>query len=137
MKLFRKIAMLASVFTLGALSTPSWALNSKDFTADSFVKDRDSGATIIVDVYADWCPTCKKQKGDLSSLLGSEAYKSVILYKLNYDKKDLVQSFSKLINKPIPRQSTIAVFKNKKLTEFSVAQTGETLKAQLVKAMQN
>jgi hypothetical protein len=66
--------------------------------------------------------------------LAEPKYKDVVVFRLDFDDKSLVKSFSDLIAKPIPRQSTIVVFSGTKLVAFSVAEQGASLKAQLDKA---
>ncbi|NCN28201.1 thioredoxin family protein [bacterium] len=137
MKITKKLMTGICTLALALMAQNLWAVTAQDFTAESFTKDRDSGAAVVVDIYADWCPTCKKQATDLTKILKDKSFKNVKLYKLDYDQKDLVQEFSKLIDRPIPRQSTIVVFKNKKLKEFSVAQTGEELVTKITEALKN
>lgn len=115
------------------------------FTAVSFETDgfeqkkfqtaQKNGEIILVDIYANWCSTCKKQGAEISELFKNEKYKNIKIFKLDYDDKNLVNNFSKLIDRPIPRQSTIVVFKGKIIISFSVAETGEKLKEAVDKAV--
>ena len=125
--LFLSILFLFS-FSAGAFEPSVYEENA-------FLADQDKGRVILVDVYAKWCPTCKKQHSDIAELFKDEKYKGVKTYKLDYDNKSLVAQFSKLIGKPIPRQSTVVVFKGKDVISFSVAETGDKLKVAIDKAL--
>lgn len=113
---------------------PSFALTPESFDKSRFLEAQKSQKVVLVDVFAKWCPTCKAQHADLKTFLAEPKYKDVVVFRLDFDDKVLVKSFSDLIAKPIPRQSTIVVFSGTKLVAFSVAEQGAALKAQLDKA---
>ena len=124
----------AFALVLSLWSSQGFAFNAVDFDAKAFQAAQSEDKVIIVDVFATWCPTCKRQHKDLESILSDTKYKDVVTFKVDFDKKDVVKAFEKLIDKKIPRQSTIVIFKGKKLVAFSVAERGEKLKNHLEKA---
>jgi thioredoxin 1 len=128
-KMFYTFAMILSMW-----SSQGFAFSALDFEAKAFQSAQAENKIILVDVFATWCPTCKAQQKDLESILKDPKYKDVVTLKINFDNKEVVKEFGKLIDKKIPRQSTILVFKGKERVSFSVAERGEKLKEHLDKA---
>lgn len=90
----------------------------KNFEAALFAKAQESEQTILLDFYASWCPTCRRQKPVLDALLASEEFKEVVPFLVDYDtaaelKKEL----------GVRRQSTLVVFKGKKEVGRSIGVT--------------
>jgi len=76
------------------------------------------GKTIVVDVYADWCPTCRAQAPILEKLRTETQSSDVLYVKVNFDEE---KAFLKAHR--IPRQSTVLVFKGMDEIARSIAQT--------------
>lgn len=132
----RNILLMSIVFvSAGFLASPVFAFSAQDFNKKSFESAQKEGKAIMVDVYASWCPTCKAQHKDLEAIFKEDQFKDVVSFKLDFDNKDLVRSFEKLIDKRIPRQSTIVFFKGDKIVGFSVAERSDKLQAHLEKAL--
>jgi len=75
---------------------------------------------VLVDVYADWCPTCKQQEPLISALIGSPEFKDYTVLKVNFDtQKDVRQTLR------VNYQSTLIVFRGKREVARS---TGDTNK---------
>lgn len=120
--MFRLFALIAA---LGALVVGtmqlSAAADTKGWTtydAADFMMAQKKGKTIVVDVYADWCPTCRAQAPILDELRVEKQSSDVLFVKVNYDEhKDFLRQ------NRIPRQSTVLVFKGMEETARSIAQT--------------
>ena len=82
-----------------------------------------AGKPVIVDVQADWCPTCKQQKPIVQSLVQQPKLKDVTVFVADFDKETALK---KRIN--VSMQSTFVVFKGGKEVGRS---TGVTDKAAL------
>lgn len=97
----------------------------------AFEKALAEGKPVIVDFFADWCPTCKAQKPHVQSLLGEPKLKHVTLFIADYDKeKDLKKALR------VSQQSTFVVFKGGKEVGRSTGQTAkEDLAALFGKAL--
>lgn len=117
-KFFKTIlALIALLVAVPALAAPAWTT----YSASSFNSAQVAGKTIIVDIYADWCPTCKAQKPILDELRGETQLKDAVFVKVNFDNE---KAFLRAHR--IPRQSTILVFKGKRETVRSIAETNRT-----------
>lgn len=117
-KFFKTIlALIALLVAVPALAAPAWTT----YSASSFNSAQAAGKTIIVDIYADWCPTCKAQKPILDELRGETQLKDAVFVKVNFDNE---KAFLRAHR--IPRQSTILVFKGKRETVRSIAETNRT-----------
>jgi thioredoxin 1 len=79
-----------------------------------------SGKPVIVDFYADWCPTCKAQKPIVSEVLRNPKLKDVTLFLANYDQEVALKKALR-----ITQQSTFVVFKGGKEVARSTGQTSK------------
>lgn len=107
-------AMLALLVSVPALATPAW----NTYSADAFARAQTSGKTIVVDVHATWCPTCRAQAPILDSLRNEPQLKDAIFVKVDFDTE---KAF--LRQHRIPRQSTVLVFRGTRETARSIAET--------------
>ncbi len=89
------------------------------------------GKPVIVDFYAEWCPTCKTQKPLVRELLNEPKMKDVVLFVADFDKeKDLKKTLR------VSQQSTFVIFKGGKEVARSTGQTKkEDLAAAFAKAL--
>ena len=106
--------MAVTGFTAAQAATPQW----HEYSSAEFVKAQNAGKTIVVDVHATWCPTCKAQAPTLDRLRGEPKLKKAVFIKVDFD-----QQKAFLREHRIPRQSTILVFKGKRETARSIAET--------------
>ncbi len=116
-KLMAFFALIAAAFALAttpAIAKPAWT----EYSPAAFTAAQKAGKTIVVDVHADWCPTCRAQQPILNALRGEKRLKNAVFMKVDFDNdKDFLSA------NRIPRQSTIVVFKGMKETGRSIAQT--------------
>lgn len=108
------LALLAIAFSVPALAAPSW----KQYDSTAFAKAQNAGKLIVVDVHAVWCPTCKAQAPTLDALRKEPRFRNAVFFKVDFDKE---KAF--LRTHRIPRQSTVLVFRGKKETARSVAES--------------
>ena len=110
---------------IGALVVGAMQLNAQVSTAGwqiydeaEFMMAQKKGKTIVVDVYANWCPTCRAQAPTMDELRQEHASADVLFVKVDFDQeKDFLRAHR------IPRQSTILVFNGMEETARSVAET--------------
>ncbi|GAA4042190.1 thioredoxin family protein [Parerythrobacter jejuensis] len=121
--MLRFLGLLTGIIALAvaALGTTANAAGGSitRYNAQSFAAAQDQGKTIVVDVHASWCPTCKAQAPILSQL--AKDAKNVKFVRVDFDRD---KAF--LRQHRIPRQSTILVFKGKQEVGRSIAETNRT-----------
>lgn len=88
------------------------------FTPERFQTLQSEGRTIVIDVWAPWCPTCRNQAPKLDALLAEDSFAGFVGLKLHWDdQRDLAKQLG------APRQSTVFVFKGSEQRAMSVAET--------------
>ena len=109
--------VLAALFSALLCAATAWA-GEQPYDKTAFDKALAEGRPVIVDFFADWCPTCKAQKPHVQSLLGEAKMKEVTLFIADYDKeKDLKGRLR------VTQQATFVVFKGGKEVGRSTGQT--------------
>lgn len=89
-----------------------------DYSPERFAEAQEAGKTTLVDVTADWCPTCKAQHPILEELATDERLKDVVFVRVDFDThKNFLRQHR------IPRQSTIVIFDGHEEVGRSVAET--------------
>jgi thioredoxin 1 len=91
---------------------------SEPFTEARFQALQKEGALILVDIHADWCPTCATQQKLVDAY--QAAHPDTALHRLlvDFDKqKEWVKHFK------APRQSTLLLYRGTEQKWFSVAET--------------
>ncbi len=88
------------------------------FTQADFETLQAENALILVDVAADWCPTCKKQKQVVDAFRTQHPQVDLHVLTVDFDtQKEWVKHFK------APRQSTLVVYKGTEQRWFAVAET--------------
>jgi len=104
MKTMKLLIAVAGLF----LASVSIAAETIPFSAATFAALQAAGKPILVDVRADWCPTCKAQAPLISSLLASPAFKDYTVLEVNFDNQpEALRQFK------VTQQSTLIVFSGK------------------------
>ncbi|MDR3497390.1 MAG: thioredoxin family protein [Ancalomicrobiaceae bacterium] len=125
-------AVFALVALAGALvSGSAVAAETVPYTPAAFDAAQNAGRSILVEVHATWCPTCKAQVPILSSIEMGDAYKDLLVVHVDFDsQKDAVRRFGARM------QSTLITFKGGKETGRSVGDTDpDSIAALLAKAI--
>ena len=116
---------------IGLFFATTGSAASKPYDQAGFDAAQAVGKPILVEIHADWCPTCRAQEPVISELLKEPKNANFVVLRVDFDKqKDVLKRFRTMY------QSTLIVFKGKKEVSRS---TGETRKdeiaAQLAKAL--
>ena len=117
---------LLIAFLLLAAAT-SFAAETKPFDQATFEALQAAGKPVLVDVYADWCPTCKAQEPLISALIVSAEFKDYTVLRVNFDTQKDVR---KVLN--VPNQSTLIVYRGKREV---VRSTGDTSKESIAASL--
>lgn len=102
MSLFARLAAVLSLF----LATVAHAGSVTPYTADAYSQALTAGTPVLVQVHADWCPTCRAQAPVVAKLAADPKYAAFTVLVVDYDAQKDVR---KQLN--VPRQSTLLVFK--------------------------
>ncbi len=112
--LFLAIAALFAAVPMAA----SAQIAVTPYSATSFEAAQREGRTIIVDVHADWCPTCRAQAPILTELRSDPRLAEALFVRVDFDRdRDFLRAHR------IPRQSTILVFDGAEEKGRSIAET--------------
>jgi len=125
-RLLNGALVAAALAALGLLS-PAAANTAVPFTAEAFKAAQASGSPILIEIHADWCPTCKAQKPILDKLTADPRFKDLKIFRVDFDSmKPQVKEFGANM------QSTLIVFKGATERGRSVGDTTEASIAALL-----
>ena len=93
---------LAAVFAIA--SVPAGAFEFQPYQTSAVQKAIQSGAPVVVHVFAPWCLQCQAQKSILAGLAGDKSLDRIKFYRVSYDdQKDVVGALGN-----VPRSTLIA-----------------------------
>lgn len=119
--------LAAAALIAGGLLSPAAANTTVPFTAEAFKAAQASGSPILIEIHADWCPTCKAQKPILDKLAAEPKFKELKIFRVDFDSmKPQVREFGANM------QSTLIVFKGAAEKGRSVGETAEASIAALL-----
>src|SRR5665647_3403082 len=99
-------AIVAAALAGAGLFSPASADTTVPFSAEAFKAAQAAGSPILVEIHADWCPTCKAQKPILDKLTADPKFKDLKIFRVDFDAmKPQVREFGAQM------QSTLIVFK--------------------------
>jgi thioredoxin-like negative regulator of GroEL len=121
-------AILATALATAGLQWPAWASsNPIPFSAEAFKAAQASGSPILVEIHADWCPTCKAQIPILDKLTADPKFRDLVVFRVDFDSmKPVVKQFGAQM------QSTLIVFKGSAEQGRSVGDTKQASIAALL-----
>lgn len=101
----------------------SGLVRAQDLSKERFSPERlealqAAGELVLIDVFADWCPTCAQQQVILADYL--EEHPSVELHILEIDFDDEKEWVRRV---RAPRQSTLILYRGEEQFWYSVAET--------------
>ncbi|GAA5443405.1 hypothetical protein Misp06_01581 [Microbulbifer sp. NBRC 101763] len=109
---------LRSLLVTSFLLSVPFASAGEPFSEERFKELQAAKQPVLIDVRADWCPTCKKQGIILAQFQEDNPQCGLTILNVNFDKqKEWVKHFR------APRQSTLLLYRGDKQVWFSVAET--------------
>ena len=121
-----------AVVLLGALllaGAPVQAFQTKPFDVATFKAAQSAGDSILVDVFAPWCPTCAAQQQVLDKLKDKPEFAKLTIFKVDFDNQpDVVRSFG------ARSQSTLIAYKGATETGRSAGDTNAASIESLLKS---
>ena len=125
-------SLFASVLAAAALlANNASAAEFKPYTTASFDAAKKAGKSILVEITAPWCPTCKAQKPILGELTAKPEFKEMVVLEVDFDSQaDVLRSLN------ARSQSTLITYKGGKETSRTVGETRkDAIAAQLNSAI--
>jgi thioredoxin 1 len=125
-RVFSGAAFAALLVTAGSFSS-AFAATPVPFSAEAFKAAQASDKPILVEIHADWCPTCKAQDPILDKLTAEPKFRDLKIFRVDFDSmKPVVRQFGAQM------QSTLIVFKGAAEQGRSVGDTKEASIAALL-----
>jgi thioredoxin len=122
------LAGIVAAALLGSLQAAS-AAEWKSFTQADFAAAKKDGKSILVDIFAPWCPVCRAQNPTLTKLTHEREFKDLVVFKVDFDnQKADVRALG------ASSQSTLITFKGETEKGRSVGETNPDKLAVLVKS---
>lgn len=120
--------LLMSLAMAGLIAAaPAIAAERVNYSPATFDAAQQAGRSILVEIHASWCPTCKAQTPILADIEKRPDYKNLLVVHVDFDtQKDAVKRFGARM------QSTLIAFKGNQETGRSVGDTNPTSLAALV-----
>lgn len=106
-RLFASIA--AAVIAVAA--APSIAGPIQVFSSAALQAAQRAGKPVLVDVHADWCPTCRRQDPIVNELSRDPAFAKLVILKLDFDSQ-----VSERLALGARKQSTLIVYRGSRET---------------------
>ena len=117
--MFSKRSVLFALAALPLAFTAALATDATPFTQAAFDAALNAKKPVLVEIHADWCPTCKVQAPIIKSLTEQSKFSGMAVLRVDFDaQKDIVRQFG------AREQSTLIVFKGGKEVARSVGETG-------------
>jgi thiol-disulfide isomerase/thioredoxin len=114
----RKFLISGLVASALIASSVAFAGERIDYSPAAFDAAQKAGRSILVEIHAPWCPTCRAQAPILSQLESQAKFKDLLVVHVDFDsQKDAVRRFGARM------QSTLITFKGAAETPRSVGDT--------------
>lgn len=113
-------ALVPALAVSAMLAVAPASAETSNFTRAKFEAAQAAGKSIVVDIHATWCPTCRAQMAMLDRLETEDQFKDVVILRVDYDtQKDVMRSFG------ASQRSTLIAFRGKTETGRVVGDTRE------------
>lgn len=127
--LARRTLILAAIVAVLLGVLPASAAEWKPFTQADFAAAKKDGKSIVVDIFAVWCPVCRAQNPILTQLTREPEFNDLVVFKIDFDTQKADVRELKATS-----QSTLIAFKGETEKARSVGDTNPASIAALVKS---
>lgn len=103
-----RFGTLLTLVGLLVINAPAQAGPIQPYTQAALAAAKSSGLPVLVDVHADWCPTCRAQDPTILELARDPAFEDLVILKLDFDSQ--VKERRAL---GVNQQSTLIVYRGK------------------------
>jgi thioredoxin 1 len=86
MRPIRLLTALSAVAVV-ALSAPAIAGPIQPYSVTAFKAAQKAGKPILVDVHADWCPTCRRQAPTITEISRDPTFAKLVIFRIDFDKQ--------------------------------------------------
>ena len=101
---------LSATLLLGlAFAAPAMAQPIQPFSTAALKAAQAKGQAVLVDAYASWCPTCRKQEPTLNAIAKDPAFDKLLILRLDYDTQNAEKRELGIV-----QQSTLIAFDGSK-----------------------
>ncbi|MES1974978.1 MAG: thioredoxin family protein [Pseudomonadota bacterium] len=107
MSLFRLLSLSAAL----CIAAPATAQPVRPFSLAALKAAQAQGQSVLVDVFAPWCPTCRAQAPTIDALATDPAYAKLLILRLDYDHQTAEK---KALG--VSRQSTLITYRGARET---------------------
>lgn len=127
----RRVVNTLFAFAVSLAALAVQASGQQPYDAKAFRAAQDAGRPALIEIHADWCPTCRAQLPILNKLSGEPAFAKISRFRVDFDhQKSALKEFG------AKYQSTLVLFKGRTEVARSVGETDESkLRAMLGKAL--
>lgn len=120
------VALIAAFYMLPALAGPA-----RPFDEAAFRKAQQENRTILVEVHADWCSACAKQKPILERLGKDKDFEKIVRFSVDFDKPGNALKLFRVTS-----QATLLVFRGDKEVARSTFDTNpDSIRAMLARGI--
>jgi thioredoxin 1 len=78
-------SVILAAFVSSALPATALAAPVQKFSNAALQAAQRSGKPVLVDVHADWCPTCRRQAPTIEAISRDTAFAKLVILKLDFD----------------------------------------------------
>jgi thioredoxin 1 len=124
----RRSSLFASIAAFALLvALPALAAEWKPFSTSAFAAAQKDGKSILVDIFAPWCPVCRAQAPILEKLTSEPKFKDLVVFKVDFDNQP-----GEVRALQANQQSTLIIYKGETEKGRSVGDTNESSIATLL-----
>jgi thioredoxin 1 len=114
----RAILAVAIAFSASVSMAQTVGVPKVKFTQAAFEAAQAAGKSVLVEVSAPWCPTCKVQAPIIKTLLDKPEFRNMAVFEVDFDsQKDVLSTLR------VQRQSTLITYKGKAEVTRTIGET--------------